>query len=202
MRRQYYSATAGRLCDCGSNKPKIYRCMDCTVNVPWCEACIVAKHYYEPLHAIERWTERHFVRDSLYKLGLIYHLGHGGSRCTELGKNATPSNVSVTDINGTHKVRIMYCHCISAKSQFLQLLEGGIFASSVKSPSAGFTTRCLQDFHMIALASKKSAFDYAKVLCQKTSALPFEVEVSFTIFVDQFLLELTCIRTPQIDSRE
>lgn len=109
MRRQYYSATAGRLCDCGSNKPKIYRCMDCTVNVPWCEACMVAKHYYEPLHAIERWTERHFVRDSLYKLGLIYHLGHGGSRCTELGKNATPSNVSVTDINGTHKVRIMYC---------------------------------------------------------------------------------------------
>lgn len=188
IKRFHYCDTVERACECGSGEPRIYRCMDCLLNATWCKVCIVEKHRNEPLHTIERWSAKHFVRDSLYQLGLIYCMGHGGDRCTNASSETSTSKIRVTDINGTHMLRVMYCHCRNMKSHFLQLLEGGIFASSVKFPTAGFTIRSLQDFHLIALASKKSAFNYAKVLCEKTSELPFEVHVSLRSSTFCFLL--------------
>lgn len=102
------SDTVERACECRSGEPQIYRCMDCMLNATWCKVCIVEKHRNELLHAIERWSAKHFVRDSLYQLGLIYCMGHGGDRCTNASSETSTSKIRVTDINGTHMLRVMY----------------------------------------------------------------------------------------------
>lgn len=174
MNRLYYSQQIGQHCSCSSGKHRLYRCKECLFNAPWCEDCIIQRHTYEPLHVIQKWTGESFIDIHLFDLGMVVQLGHGGGACPCVGKTEKGSKLRVTDINGLQDMQVVYCSCIGRKAHAMQLMESGIFPSSMRQPKSATTFRCLQDFHLATLVSKKSAFDYVRALCQKTSELPFD----------------------------
>lgn len=163
-------------CSCGSGDLRLYRCCDCSSQPTMCKSCVVAKHEHDQFHWVEEWKDRRFERRDLAELGLEVYLGHRGERCP----NGTVVNMSVVDINGVHKARVVTCRCVGAPSRAIQLVQSRIFPSTVLSPRLGFTFRCLKDFHFHTRASKKSAYDYARAL-ERMSNDPSrdDVNVSF-----------------------
>lgn len=59
----------------------LLKCSDCLGEELLCKKCCVSKHRAHPFHRISRWTGKFFLQTSLYYLGYILHLGHGGFPC-------------------------------------------------------------------------------------------------------------------------
>ncbi|KAI0743023.1 hypothetical protein C8Q80DRAFT_1076286, partial [Daedaleopsis nitida] len=57
------------------------RCTECMGRPLHCPACAVAQHKHLPLHRLQMWNGKMFIRTSLYSLGLVIQLGHNGSPC-------------------------------------------------------------------------------------------------------------------------
>jgi hypothetical protein len=56
-----------------------------------------------------------------------------------------------------------------------------LFPATFEQPQTAFTFTAMKQFHVHALASKKSAYDYVKALCQlSNNAAPTTVAVSDT----------------------
>jgi len=78
-----------------------------------------------------------------------------------------------------HETIIEYCHCLKAPLEPFQLIEAGLFPSTLDQPTTAFTFEVLRNFERHALASKKSAYDYCDALRKLTdSAFPQNVSVS------------------------
>jgi hypothetical protein len=61
--------------------PGIYRCTDCIRDHMSCLRCCIALHNMTPYHRIKRWNGVYFEGSDLGTLGLVMHVGHGGSEC-------------------------------------------------------------------------------------------------------------------------
>ncbi|KAF7371877.1 hypothetical protein MVEN_00044900 [Mycena venus] len=158
----------GQMCECGTALG-IFRCIEC-FNAPlWCRACLLAQHRYTPLHHVEKWDGKMFVRDSLADDRILHtHLG-ATEKCphTPLGP---PERVVFTlcDHNGFHTRLIQFCAC-NKSQRWEQLLAVRLFPSTVKQPQTAFTFNVMRQFQVHSLASKKSAYDYVKALSQLTN---------------------------------
>lgn len=168
----------GELCACDRGLSRLYRCSDCDSNRAYCIKCIVASHNDCYFHWAEKWNGTYFERTDMHHLGLRIYMGHGGTCCPKVSPSSYVP-LRVVDCNGFHDCRVIYCHCVSKQDVYLQLLESGLFPSSLKQPVLAFTFRCLQDFSTQTHASRKSAFDYMKAIQRKTNDLePNSVAVS------------------------
>uniref|UniRef100_A0A0W0FT55 CxC2-like cysteine cluster KDZ transposase-associated domain-containing protein n=1 Tax=Moniliophthora roreri TaxID=221103 RepID=A0A0W0FT55_MONRR len=81
--------------------------------------------------------------------------------------NASQS-FTLTDINGIHKTRIVFCQC-KLTDPYSQLLDGGIFPATHEQPETGFTFNLLESYHVESLASKKSVYDFITALRRRTN---------------------------------
>lgn len=144
------------------------------IRTPWCDSCIVSKHRNDPLHGIEKWNGKCFERQDLFALGVKLYLGHGGELCPGTGGEVYDvAEIGIMDVNGIHHVGVVYCCCPQHKTPAMQLLQAGVFPSSMRQPMSGFTFRCLQSFHLMSAVSKMSAYDYARAVWIMTTKLPF-----------------------------
>ncbi|KAJ6487349.1 hypothetical protein DFH09DRAFT_1105922 [Mycena vulgaris] len=96
-----------------------HRCRDCFWGGALCATCLVEQHAEHPLHPIETWVGRHWVRDTLKNLGLRIQLGHGrGGHCIFPVPKAP---FFIVNQHGIHAVAVDFCGCGSAVRAFLVL---------------------------------------------------------------------------------
>ena len=169
----------GRPCFCGSGLTQLYRCHECFNSRMFCGACIVPAHIHSVFHHIQKWAGTHFVRSSLKEVGLAISLGHFGMRCPNLSTTNRGRPTTIVHTNGMHETIVEYCHCLEAPSEPFQLIEAGLFPSTLEQPMTAFTFEVLRNFEKHVLASKKSAYDFCDALRKLTdSAFPQNISVS------------------------
>jgi CxC2 like cysteine cluster associated with KDZ transposases len=186
----------GRPCACGVAAS--YRCVEC-FNAPlWCRVCIVREHRYNPFHHIERWDGQMFVRDTLtmqrpfdktkfpvedvsnLHLLMQTHLAEGS--CPHRRPlDPEIAEFTIADQNGFHTRWLEFCQCLRPQDhkRWQQLLGVRLFPASFEQPQTAFTFTVMKQFHVHSLASKNSAYDYVKALCQlSNNSAPETVTVS------------------------
>ncbi|TEB22263.1 hypothetical protein FA13DRAFT_1641660 [Coprinellus micaceus] len=126
-----------------------------------CRMCTVLKHSSLPLHKIEVWNGKHFVKSSLCDLGLRFQLGHGGCGCSQ--PIAGPRNFLVFDTSGVHRLAIDYCGC--------PLIRAGWFPATTWRPQTVFTFDMLKTLHELTLQSKTNVYDFYNTIIQKSDML-------------------------------
>lgn len=95
------------------------------------------------------------------------------SQRTELAANPDydPRGLRVLTVchdNGIHALGVQYCACPGAPSRLMQLIEKGIYPASRKSPSSGFTFRCLDRFLIDSVEGDTSAECFSRKLQRLT----------------------------------
>ncbi|KAF7365921.1 hypothetical protein MVEN_00467300 [Mycena venus] len=163
----------GQPCGCGGEAS--FRCVDCFNAPMWCIRCAIGAHIYNPFHRIEEWDGKMFVRSPMWKKddvssSICLSTHPSGIRCPHSPPAAKgpPRHMLIVDHNGFHKRYIEFCHC-RAPIPWEQLVLRRLFPASFKEPKTAFTFTVLKQFHVHSLASKKSAYDYVKGLCQLTN---------------------------------
>ncbi|KAF7335063.1 hypothetical protein MVEN_02256800 [Mycena venus] len=166
----------GQPCECKSTTA-LFRCLECFNSPMWCRTCIVQQHRYTPFHHIEKWSGKYFERDSMATDRILHlHLGRDSQgHITQNCPDKPPGppqryEFTVCDHNGFHTRFIEFCSCIRSDEQrWEQLLAVRLFPSTIQQPKTTFTFNVMKEFQIHSLASKKSAYDYVKALCQLTS---------------------------------
>lgn len=119
----------------------------------------------------QRWTGTFFERTTLQAIGLIVQLGHQrGSRC--LNPGAAPRGFMIMHTNGFHPVSLQFCNCNQvhrAGTRYEQLLRAELFPSTALDPTTCCTFRMLEQFHLLTLQSKITAYDYYTTLSVLTN---------------------------------
>ena len=73
--------------------------------------------------------------------------------------------------NGLHPVTVLFCHCDNAAhagDRVQQLLRAGLYPATTSDPTTFFTFQCLEQFHMLTLQGKLTAYDYYLTLVRLT----------------------------------
>lgn len=161
--------------------PPFFRCRDC-VACSVCQACLLRLHKHNPFHMVEEWkdhpryeTASSFQRTSLFDAGLCLNLEHSGASCPSIAALFTlPSTLTVTHVNGIHRVVVQYCSCQDAPPPYAQLLRNGIFPATSKRPANGFTFPLLQMFQRLNLVAHVSLYHFFAVLRHSTNNVNFE----------------------------
>ncbi|KAK7043812.1 hypothetical protein VNI00_008424 [Paramarasmius palmivorus] len=130
-------------------------------------------HY---LSIAQRWNNLHFEHISLRCLGLKVQLSHPDrSKCLLPSKHR--EEFTILDMSGLHHVTLSYCGCTSSictKTQLQhqkweQLMLYEWFPSTMEHPRTACTFRCLEQFQLLTLTSKVTAFDYYRHLERLTN---------------------------------
>ncbi|KAF8120414.1 hypothetical protein EV363DRAFT_1190282 [Boletus edulis] len=141
-----------------------YRCKDCLGRALYCSGCILATHSLHPLHAIQMWNGNFFESTSLKALGLRVQLGHKpGDPCYNPDRSFDDTFV-IIDTAGIHTIALDFCGCEHAPSQFQQLLRFSWFPATTSRPRTAATFRLLEQFHLLSLESKISAYEFYTAL--------------------------------------
>ncbi|TEB19585.1 hypothetical protein FA13DRAFT_1802068 [Coprinellus micaceus] len=136
-----------------------------------CRMCTVLKHSSLPLHKIEVWNGKHFVKSSLCDLGLRFQLGHGGCGCSQ--PIAGPRNFLAFDTSGVHRLAIDYCGCPVniGVEKHIQLIRAAWFPATTRRPQTVFTFDMLETLHELTLQSKTNVYDFYNTIIQKSDKL-------------------------------
>ncbi|KAJ6474636.1 hypothetical protein C8R47DRAFT_986641, partial [Mycena vitilis] len=155
-------------CKGKSEKLPLYRCKDCFGDVMYCATCIMDKHTENPLHRIEKWEGRFFVKTPLCSdsLKMRIQVGHSGlERCGVPQPGRT--GFVVLHTNGIHEVSVDFCGCdgaYDAGPHEIQLLRAGWFPATHEKPQTCATIAVLEKFHQDTLQSKMTMYDFYGVM--------------------------------------
>ena len=181
-----------------------HRCLECFGHPSFCKDCCLMAHKLNPYHSVEKWNGGCFVKQSLYDLGLVLHLGHQGEPCPSYSSDAPScqavAGVTVDDCDtqeddgyedifiedalwvvhasGVIQTRIRYCNCAGSPNRHTQLLRHQLFPATVSAPQTAFTFAALDYFEIDVLECKTSAMNFFNKLKRQTSnAFPHHVPV-------------------------
>lgn len=168
---------------CGSDQvTPLYRCLECSYGILRCSECVLKSHTELPLHRLEVclisylsfyahytqcWKDGFFDRASLNSLGYVFHLGHGGEVCPA---DSSPSQLTIIDANGWHKLYVRYCKCGASgvsHEHYRQLLRERWYPASINRPKTAFTIDLLETYHKHALQGKLNLYDFYHTTMQK-----------------------------------
>jgi hypothetical protein len=92
----------------------------------------------------------------------------------------------VIDGNGIHEISLDFCGCETAQSHVKQLLRTRLFPATVRDPHTAATFGVLEQFHLLSLESKASAYEFYHALRRRSdNAGLFEPKVCFSNFLAQ-----------------
>ncbi|KDQ49420.1 hypothetical protein JAAARDRAFT_200858 [Jaapia argillacea MUCL 33604] len=77
-------------------------------------------------------------------------------------------NMNIVDVTGVHPMVVHFCRCIARKADFEQLLDAGIYPSSMKQPRTAFTFAVLDNFHITNLEFKTNTREYYQMIRRAT----------------------------------
>jgi len=114
------------------------------------------------------WRSGFFDRTSLYSIGLVCHLGHGGSSCPI---ESPSQDLTVIDMNGWHKVRVRFCTCDAntpLHERYRQLLHMCWYPASFSRPRTAFSFDLLETYHKLTLQGKLNLYNFYLTIMQKS----------------------------------
>jgi len=117
---------------------------------------------------VQCWRDGFFDRTSLHSLGYICYLGHGGNDCPA---SSPPSELTIIDVNGWHKLRIKFCKCGASNvsdEHYRQLLRMRWYPASFHRPKTAFTFDILETYHKMTLQGKLNLYDFYHAIMQKS----------------------------------
>ncbi|KAF7440215.1 hypothetical protein PC9H_000559 [Pleurotus ostreatus] len=173
------------VCHNDENEGK-YRCIDCLDTNLYCLTCILHQHCRSPLHRIEVWENKHFVRTSLRALGLVIQLGHSHEETCAL-PGILRKSLYIIDTSGIHIVSVRFCRC-RFLGEDIQLLRYRWYPASPTAPRTAFTLNLLNTFQLLTLQGKVSAYDFYLSIERKTDNAGIK---GLQLRYDQFLI---CVR--------
>ncbi|KAJ7021990.1 hypothetical protein C8F04DRAFT_1273110 [Mycena alexandri] len=115
---------------CYRTKPE-YRCLDCFQPEFMCPPCMFTTHKHIPLHRIEWWNNKEFIKTGLEALGMRIQLGHRGRTCPT---PAGDDGFCIIDSAGVHKVPVDFCGCPGSPSRGEQLLASRLYPQRCEPP--------------------------------------------------------------------
>lgn len=77
---------------CQALKP-LHLCEDCFIVSYRCATCLVESHKSHPFHRIQAYADNTYRGASLFELGLVLSLGHGGHPCPNSHGEFTPDDL-------------------------------------------------------------------------------------------------------------
>ncbi|KAN0078443.1 hypothetical protein V8E55_010500 [Tylopilus felleus] len=155
---------SGALCPlCHAVDPR-YRCEDCLGHVLYCSKCVLDTHTLHPLHVLKMWNGKFFETVSLKALGLCVQLGHNPSHPCHNPKRCFDDTFVIIDTTGIHSISLDFCNCEHVQSQFKQLLRFAWFLATTSHPRSAATFRVLEQYHLLSLESKISAYEFYAAL--------------------------------------
>ncbi|KAF9030906.1 hypothetical protein BJ165DRAFT_1535567 [Panaeolus papilionaceus] len=160
----------------GSRDPA---CSNCGV---LCQSCSLHQHEHLLFHRIEKWNGTFFVKSSLYKLGLVHQLGHGGCDCPTCAEQASSGDIQMLQVihtTGVFKLSVRYCKCQpNTAPRYRQLLRERLFPASLRQIRTVFTFEVLDTFHSLNLDGKITSYNYYYHILQKTDFLELREQPS------------------------
>ena len=117
-------------------------------------------------HRIQCWKDGFFNRTSLYSLGYVCHLGHKGNPCPA---NSPHRQLTVIDVNGWHRVRVVFCKCGAggvSHEHYRQLIRMRWYPASFNRPKTAFAFDVLETYHKVTLQGKLNLYDFYHAICQ------------------------------------
>ncbi|KAF8834862.1 hypothetical protein BDN67DRAFT_992573 [Paxillus ammoniavirescens] len=153
-------------CSRCKEQPAILLCEDCFGIDMYCPLCALSYHQHNPLHRMKEWNGSYFERKTLKELGLQIQLGHPvGVKCCRPCAIAN-DNFVVIHNNGVHEININFCGCETAEMHTWQLLRMRWFPASSDKPCTAATFTVLEQYHLLSLESKVSAYEYYSALAR------------------------------------
>ncbi|KAF8137103.1 hypothetical protein EV363DRAFT_1156356 [Boletus edulis] len=154
---------------CKTTEVAMYRCDDCLAVDLYCKTCILLQHGNQPVHLVKEWTGAYWVRRSLKELGLTIQLGHSAGETCYLPKIPYADDFVILHSNGIHSVALRFCGCETADTPAQQLLRYRLFPASTQQPRTAATFNLLDEFHLLSLESKISAYHYYNSLSRRVN---------------------------------
>jgi CxC2 like cysteine cluster associated with KDZ transposases len=161
-----------------------FRCLSCLGNHVWCHSCALKAHGLLPFHRLQQWNGKFYEAVALRDLGFTLNLGHNGDLCplnTGQDRSKSSSNqFTVVDCGGVfiHTIKWCKCHASEDDDRHLQLLQSGLFPSTISRPQTAFTFDVLDGFLVEELECKTSAYSfYSKLRRLTCPAFPDSVPV-------------------------
>ncbi|KAI0741518.1 hypothetical protein C8Q80DRAFT_1221541 [Daedaleopsis nitida] len=147
---------------CEEPSSSLLHCVDCASRTVHCPNCILIAHKHLPLHKLEQWNTKMWVKRELRDLGLVVQLGHDGLKCPHPAENT--QRLVIGDVSGIHQVQVRFCKCLNAEDEFthqwVQVFRTGWFPAMTNRPAMAFTFRMLSAFHELNLWAKMNLYDY------------------------------------------
>lgn len=106
------------------------------------------------------WKERFWAKTSLYDLGIVVYLGHGGNPCASPAKQEV---ITVMHSNGFHKLIAVFCGCFTDAESLSfqnQLLRSRLFPATTDNPKTAFTFSSLDLLAHLSTQGKMSAYNF------------------------------------------
>ncbi|KAG1823160.1 hypothetical protein DFJ58DRAFT_720087 [Suillus subalutaceus] len=152
---------------CGNLHPE-YRCEDCFGIELHCSSCTVVAHKDHPLHRLQKWNGNYFESASLKSLGLWIQLSHALGHTCPNPRRAFNDDFIIIDSHGVHEVSLDFCDCTLATTHVQQLLRMSLFPSTTADPKTAATFHLLEEFHLLSLESKVSAYEFYYALMRRS----------------------------------
>ncbi|KAF8170461.1 hypothetical protein K438DRAFT_1729650 [Mycena galopus ATCC 62051] len=147
---------------------RLFKCVHCGEHYQ-CEKCCIEGHARNPLHSLKEWKGEFWVDRSLYDLGLIYQLGHGGLRCPY----PDPHMLTMVVINlpFIHHVWYRYCKCQKGAhlSNVQQCLRNQWYPATITDPSTCATFLTLETFRLQNVVGNMNAHDFITAIKRQTN---------------------------------
>lgn len=132
----------------------------------------------------QKWCGTHFQDSQLYSLGHRVHLGHDGERCPS--PRFIMEGFTVVDLGGIHVVAVVFCGCVGAPKNDIQLLRVRWFPGTIKDPRSAYTFDTLNTYHLLNLQGKLSLHDFYHSIRHKCdNAGVHELKVRPSVFFPQ-----------------
>ncbi|KAK7053871.1 CxC2 domain-containing protein [Favolaschia claudopus] len=173
LRREGLGGKSAAECSCCSSAldegEAPVRCDECGDFVQ-CRACVVSRHELMPLHSVERWNGRFWVKSSLASLGCVYQLGHGGFRCPRPASH--PREMVVLHFPNIFTIKYRYCGCdVSDHANNLQqLLRNGWYPATTVDPATCATIATLKIFRLLNVVGNLTVHDFIKTVERSSDA--------------------------------
>lgn len=105
----------------------------------------------------------------LKDLGLVIQLGHRTGDMCYLPKAPHSDDFVIINSNGIHSVALRFCGCETADTHIQQLLRQRLFPVSTDRPRTAATFGVLEEYHLLSLESKVSAYHYYTALARRNN---------------------------------
>lgn len=143
----------------------------------------------------QKWTGTYLQDMSLHALRHRVHLGHNRESCPN--PRSIMDGFTVVDLSGIHAVGLVFCGCVGAAKNNVQLLRVQWFPATTKDPHSAYTFDILNTFHILNLQEKLLLHDFYQSIhrkCDNVGIRELKVRKQFLPTIT-FLLPISRIDT-------